>query len=100
MTSANSLLLILRRLDEIEPSSTEMPKAHGGELYRGDKLTAVGVPGTPTATLAWIVPYGSWYGPHPGGADRVDMVEGATLNLPVTPWRPLSGLLMPLRHRW
>jgi hypothetical protein len=26
------------------------------------------------------IPYGSWYGPHPDGADRVDMVDGAALN--------------------
>jgi hypothetical protein len=28
-----------------------------------------------------MVPYGSWYEPHPAGADRVGMVDGATLNL-------------------
>lgn len=36
---------------------------------------------------------GVWYGPHPGGADRVvGMVDGVTLNLADGPKRPLSGI--------
>src|SRR5260370_33296900 len=42
-----------------------------------------------------MFPYGNGYEPHPGGADRVDMVDGATLNLKPRRPRGLLGLTRP-----
>jgi hypothetical protein len=46
----------------------------------------------------WIVPFGSWYDPHPVGADRVDIsLSARTARTMMT--RARLNLLLPTMHR-